>query len=1430
MATLFTELYEGGSSGNNVTTGTSSYTTLSASSKFTFSNAQAHNGSLSGKVDIAADTHTARWEWSPTALVWFRRYLYVPALPATDSVIGVVYNGTTVVARLKLLATGQLRVDDGTTAAATTSASIATGAWVRVAWKVDPGTTSGGSSQVLRLYQGANLEAGAGTYTEQLSTTAYRAGQTTVDELRVGLTVSGTITYYVDDDLLDDASEPGPTGTGGGGDIILAVPTMTATASLPGGDVVDEFVFTPPSFRATAAFIGEDTGVTITAAAGDITIRVPSMVAFAQVDEPTVDVPFVWQQYPAALMQPRVDVAFTSWADEPVWTDISRWVNQREGVSITRGRSQETEQPDTGSMSLVLDNSDGRFSPDYQGSPYYPGVKLGRRIRCQVVSTAKNWVVDPSFAAWSWPWWSDLSGLGYTAAASLERVSALDTGGLAAARAKLADVDTAAFNVVVIGDSIGEGMAATAVGNRWVDKLQARLRADFPVSGVDEVEQTYVPAFYGMAETGWLAWNSPTRAGDATTYDDFGLGARSVKLSDSGGAGSITFSVTGKVVELHYLKSDFSAAEFTVTIDGGSPTTLDAYDAGAAGGVAAKWTSGTLSDATHSVVVAWSARSGNSAFILGCKAYDDDSGKSIHVWDGSQGGYTADLHRTKNQTQLAQVVPDLVCIALGFNDAGGTYSPALFRSKIGDLIDVVRAQAADVPVLIVGYYNSKAAEAGWLYPDWSQYIQAMSDAAGDRDYCEFLDLSAVMPDTWADPSWYGDSVHPNDAGHAWIAELVADRIESSASTAAKATWAAATTDTAVGTNVYGLRLGETYTASAYVYVPTGSPDVALHVPFIAAGTATSTKDAWTRITCTFTATATFHLLAVVADTADAGDVVYVDDVQVELGAAATDFDAVGATIADRFNGTVTSWPMAWPGNVATYSEARVTASDGLRQLSALGELRSMLEEEHRLLEPIGYWPMEEDGAAVTGGGDISATPLTMAQVGTEGSVEYGADLVPVAGVTGAWFVPADSTNGKYLYGAVRYYDPVTTGWSVSCLFTGSTTERTLLYIPASAGYLRVGTDSAGMLEAQWVVGSARFSLNNGEALSGITAGEPHHVVVTGENMGSGNWTIRFYLDGFREVLYAGAAGPELRPTGRIGVAIGGLDSLPLWSGKVGHVAVWDRTLDDGEILRLSGCRTGWHGDTTSERVNRVADWLLIPDADRDIGESMATLSAQATRGRTALDVLQDAERAENGVVFAGRDGRLVHRGRGARYEAQVAYDVESINLDGAPVLALDDVMLQAAGNDVTVTRPGGASQRAVNQTSVDEYGPYRQQIDMPAGDDTQALAAANWRVNTFGEPQVRCVQVEANLTTTLGETLRSQFLETDIGTRLRVVDLPESTAPTETLDLFVEGYSERIGLDSWPLSFTTSPAPQWPVWVLEDPANGVLERTTRLAY
>lgn len=105
----------------------------------------------------------------------------------------------------------------------------------------------------------------------------------------------------------------------------------------------------------------------------------------------------------------RVEAGFGSAPDDPQqdWTDISGFVRLVDGVSITRGRSDEQSQPEPGETVLVLDNDDGRFTWGNSGSPYYPNVIPGVRVRVSVVldrgDLGTQYIPRSDGVAYGWP-------------------------------------------------------------------------------------------------------------------------------------------------------------------------------------------------------------------------------------------------------------------------------------------------------------------------------------------------------------------------------------------------------------------------------------------------------------------------------------------------------------------------------------------------------------------------------------------------------------------------------------------------------------------------------------------------------------------------------------------------------------------------------------------------------------------------------------------------------------------------------------------------------------------------------------------------------------------------------------------------------------------------------------------------------------------
>ena len=59
-------------------------------------------------------------------------------------------------------------------------------------------------------------------------------------------------------------------------------------------------------------------------------------------------------------------------AGPSVNVDVSAWLTGQ--ITITRGRSRQTDQYQAGTLSFTLRNEDDRFDPTWTSSPYYPGI------------------------------------------------------------------------------------------------------------------------------------------------------------------------------------------------------------------------------------------------------------------------------------------------------------------------------------------------------------------------------------------------------------------------------------------------------------------------------------------------------------------------------------------------------------------------------------------------------------------------------------------------------------------------------------------------------------------------------------------------------------------------------------------------------------------------------------------------------------------------------------------------------------------------------------------------------------------------------------------------------------------------------------------------------------------------------------------------
>ncbi|MBC8092163.1 MAG: hypothetical protein H7Y15_09550 [Pseudonocardia sp.] len=340
---------------------------------------------------------------------------------------------------------------------------------------------------------------------------------------------------------------------------------------------------------------------------------------------------------------------------------------------------------------------------------------------------------------------------------------------LASWRTALAGRASAPADWVVIGDSITEGEGASTRGARWIERLQALLRAALPTPGVAGGEG-YVPGqnISTSFSNGW------SYSGNLSGNGTFGLGHRTVVLS--GPDGAMSRAVTGTSITVAFTKAN-TTGSFRVLIDGVPAVTVDT----AVGGTStARDTGRTVvslgARGAHTVRIEWAA--GGQCFVNGMFVFDQDETSGIRLTESGQHG-SSSAEWSPNTSSTAYVLaddltllnPDLVIISLGPNDMIQGRASGVFKTNMLAIVAQSRAAAPTAPIVLLAAY---ALAATYAEP-WQNYVDKLREIAAADPTVTLIDLSATLPSAAATP--YGlmspDGVHPSDAGHDLIARTVA---------------------------------------------------------------------------------------------------------------------------------------------------------------------------------------------------------------------------------------------------------------------------------------------------------------------------------------------------------------------------------------------------------------------------------------------------------------------------------------------------------------------------------------------------------------------------------------------------------------------------------------------------------------------------------
>lgn len=359
-------------------------------------------------------------------------------------------------------------------------------------------------------------------------------------------------------------------------------------------------------------------------------------------------------------------------------------------------------------------------------------------------------------------------------------------------RQALADVGTDQANWVAVGDSVTAGLLTDDWHNRYQTRLFNRLRREYAVSGVLpndgtlgwEGMQGFIPGYNAAYPFLPQLPGDDGQGSGGGHKNDAGLAAQAITLE---GGAYRRFTATVSSFTMQYISDETWGAPILVTIDGTQHFTIDGKQTGDTN-VDRMWDSPALDLGQHVIEVRNPLQVGawGSSQIAGFFLYAGDEGKGVHVLDGSISGGSAQQFMLASGSLadgIAEAVPDLVSIFLGYNDAGAGRTPAQFKTDLQGLVDAVTASCtakngkAPTVLLIGGYDPGDAAygAAGSQWPNpWPDYLAVMRDVAnGEPDRIAMVDLSERMPVLSDDTTGlYDGSIHPTDKGHAMIADLL----------------------------------------------------------------------------------------------------------------------------------------------------------------------------------------------------------------------------------------------------------------------------------------------------------------------------------------------------------------------------------------------------------------------------------------------------------------------------------------------------------------------------------------------------------------------------------------------------------------------------------------------------------------------------------
>ena len=554
-----------------------------------------------------------------------------------------------------------------------------------------------------------------------------------------------------------------------------------------------------------------------------------------------------------------------------------------------------------------------------------------------------------------------------------------------------------------------------------------------------------------------------------------------------------------------------------------------------------------------------------------------------------------------------------------------------------------------------------------------------------------------------------------------------------------------------------------------------------------------------------------------------------------------------------------TWKVLWTGSV---SEIRTGWHGGVRGVQEIACTDNVAVAERRLLEA---WPTEN--ALAIGNvawhlplddRDLESPPREVAAAAAppllrpravgiapeQSAVSLGSGYGPGREGSVATFTGSDADGGWCLeaYDALGRIGAGSLDTTMSVyLYIDDATSRTMVAFSGSYDHysrnlrVDVGVHETGEAYAGWTLPGGGSEFVFGTTV--LAPGAWHHIALVVDEVGTAVYECRLYVNGVKEDDLTTFNGPF--NVARYGLRIGaGFSTVAPFNGQIAHVGLFTKALTAGEVASLAGVVTGYAGESTLARFNRVQ--RLVNYSSSTASGGVGVMGAQPIAGKTAASALGEVSTVEHAQWRCSRDGTLKLASRADRYNRS---NPASRHVVGVPRLAADVVIPARAvspttaiaisdkdvANVVTGNRPGGITYTARNATSIAAYGQKSKSTTYLANSDGEVTTYVDADLLASSNPSPFIESFTLDVAAVQSTVTLGNMLGLDVDALIEVTDLPSSTTTT-TNWYFVEGVADRVSPTGWQrtLNVTFVADPQFmadvkaaEVWKLDDTGYGL---------